>query len=435
MIAEFAEKCEDGYRIVATVKKGSLEQYPMRLMRRCYYVCGRRCQLTGTRARDCTVFPNAAFLASRELPTNGHHLSQERSKRYNRPFGFFRPRTWRKAFPRLPEIPSLEEAQAHIPVVPPVTEGEKRPLWSVMIPTYNRPKYLRQALESVLAQDPGPDEMQIEVLDNYSTIGNIEAIVNEVGRGRVAYFCQPKPNSDNANTCILRSRGQWVHIMHDDDMVMPGFYEAYRNLIEANPRVVMVAGKAASFDERGCWTRIDGEDPEPESGLIEGLTGRLALKCTVITPAIVVRREAYERVGGFCPLTGGADDRELWFRIAMLGPVAGTLRPYFLYRRHKGADSSKHAATGRGIHDGYVVSMINHARLHGGHVPPDRVNAIRSYWADYAETTAGWLRNAKDIQGHLNLVRWAWTLKPNLRRARMLLQAGMRKQWRRWTGF
>ncbi len=67
------------------------------------------------------------------------------------------------------------------PPIPPVPDGEHRPLWSVMIPTYNCAKYLRETLLSVLAQDPGAEVMQIEVIDDCST-DNPAAVVEEVGR-------------------------------------------------------------------------------------------------------------------------------------------------------------------------------------------------------------------------------------------------------------
>ena len=56
------------------------------------------------------------------------------------------------------------------PVILPLPENEKRPLWSIMIPTYNCSKYLAETIESVLQQAPAEDIMQIEVIDDYSTM-------------------------------------------------------------------------------------------------------------------------------------------------------------------------------------------------------------------------------------------------------------------------
>ena len=110
-------------------------------------------------------------------------------------------------FSRLPQPPTLEEFARHIPRIDPVPEGVHRPFWSVMIPTYNRPKMLTETLESVLAQAPGPEEMQIQVCDNYSDVADIESLVQRVGGGRVEYFRQPKLNSNNGNTLIGLSLG------------------------------------------------------------------------------------------------------------------------------------------------------------------------------------------------------------------------------------
>src|SRR5262249_41662962 len=78
------------------------------------------------------------------------------------------------------------------PRVPPPPESAKRPFWSVMIPIYNcREDYLRETLGSVLVQDPGADDMQIQVIDNCSTLGDPEAVVRELGGGRIEFHRQP----------------------------------------------------------------------------------------------------------------------------------------------------------------------------------------------------------------------------------------------------
>jgi glycosyltransferase involved in cell wall biosynthesis len=110
------------------------------------------------------------------------------------------------------------------PPIDPVSDGQPRPFWSVMIPTYNCAQYLRETLASVLAQDPGPEDMEIEVVDDQSTRDDPEAVVRELARGRVRFFRQPQNRGAirTFNTCIARSRGRWLHILHGDDTVRPG---------------------------------------------------------------------------------------------------------------------------------------------------------------------------------------------------------------------
>jgi len=89
------------------------------------------------------------------------------------------------------------------PSISSVSLGLNRPKWSVMIPTFNCANYLRQTLESVLEQDPGPDQMQIEVVDDCSTKDDPESVVREVGRGRVLFYrkTQNEGAAANFNTC------------------------------------------------------------------------------------------------------------------------------------------------------------------------------------------------------------------------------------------
>jgi len=63
------------------------------------------------------------------------------------------------------------------------------PLWSVVIPTFHCARFLRQTLESMLSQGPGPDVMQIEVIDDCSTQDDPESVVRAAAGERV-HFCR-----------------------------------------------------------------------------------------------------------------------------------------------------------------------------------------------------------------------------------------------------
>src|SRR5262245_61001477 len=111
-----------------------------------------------------------------------------------------------------------------------------------MIPTYNPSQYLVKTLESVLCQGFDADAMQIEVVDDCSSQGESEKIVNALASERVSFYRQPKhiSMSANWNACIRRARGYFVHILHQDDYVLPGFYGAFGHAFNTNPGVALV---------------------------------------------------------------------------------------------------------------------------------------------------------------------------------------------------
>src|SRR5687768_18494148 len=123
------------------------------------------------------------------------------------------------------------------PYILPRLNTKNVPLWSVMIPVYNCSKYLPDALESVLMNNIPEEEMQIEVIDDASTDADVKAIVERIGKGRIKYFRQLENVGSvrNFETCINRSCGDLVHILHGDDRVKKGYYEKIGNLFQKYP--------------------------------------------------------------------------------------------------------------------------------------------------------------------------------------------------------
>jgi glycosyltransferase involved in cell wall biosynthesis len=218
--------------------------------------------------------------------------------------------------------------------ISPVSEGINRPLWSVMIPTYNCANYLRETLASVLAQDPGEDVMQIEVVDDCSTKDDPQGVVEELGRGRVQFYRQPENVGfiKNFNTCLTRSHGKIIHILHGDDRVLNGFYQKMELLFTQYPEIGAAISRHLYIDMQGHWQGISGLEL-PESGVLSNWLELIASGQRITTPSIVVQRDVYEKLGGFdrrFSCTG--EDWEMWVRIAAHYSVGYEVQPLAEYR-------------------------------------------------------------------------------------------------------
>lgn len=243
--------------------------------------------------------------------------------------------------------------QIEYPQTSPVAQGIHRPFWSVMIPTYNCADYLWQTLESVLAQAPNPEQMQIEVIDDCSTKDDPEAVVRAVGKGRVSFYRQPENRGAiyNFNTCIQRSLGHYVHILHGDDFIAPDFYSSYAELIQSHPDATLLISPAIAVDENNRHVRTDSPLPN-QNGAIADFLQIQAVRNAVLTPTAVVPRSVYEQVGGYHQRLSHTADWDMWFRAALNGKAVTLDRHVAYYRIHSGSDTSRLALTGKNIWEG-----------------------------------------------------------------------------------
>jgi hypothetical protein len=232
----------------------------------------------------------------------------------------------------------------------PVEDDAARPLWSVMIPTFNCARYLHETVASVLVQDPGPAAMQIEVIDDHSTCDDPETVVRELGAGRVTFHRQPRNTGHihNFQTCLQRSRGRWVHLLHGDDCVRPGFYDRMEMAFAREPSIGAAFCRQIYIDENGRSKDVSPLE-QPESGILKNALERLALEQRIMTPSIVVRRDVYETLGGFDSRLKCSEDWEMWVRIASRYPVWYEIEPLALYRMHFDSNTGRHIRTGEDI--------------------------------------------------------------------------------------
>ncbi len=252
------------------------------------------------------------------------------------------------------------------PLIAPVPANIDRPLWSVMIPTYNCAKYLRKTLESVLAQDPGSDIMQITVVDDHSTEDDPAAIVEELGHGRVEFYQQPQNvgSPKNFQTCLELARGKLVHQLHGDDFVLDGFYQKMQRPFLEHPEIGAAFCRTLIIDEE-LDQQYSYEPEQLESGILpSSWLSRIASMCIIHTPTMVVRREVYEKLGGFdYRLQKSHEDWEMWVRIAANYPIWYEVEPLAAYRIHFPSNLQSNLKNGIVAREAYKASNIIQAYL------------------------------------------------------------------------
>lgn len=244
------------------------------------------------------------------------------------------------------------------PEIAALDNGIARVSWSVMIPVFNCSQYLPEALESVLMQDMGTEHMQIEVVDDWSTDINVEELVQRIGKGRVGYFKQKENVGSlrNFETCINRSRGNYIHLLHGDDKVKPGFYEIMKSLFDMFPEAGAAFCAWDHINERSEIIKTSKTYCENE-GIFENCLKTLLREQVTQYASTVVQRRIYEKLGGFYGVKYG-EDWIMWARIAQSYPVVYTPKVLAEYREHSTSISGLSFLNGDNFRDVNTVSQI-----------------------------------------------------------------------------
>ena len=245
-------------------------------------------------------------------------------------------------------------APVAFPRIDPVAAGASaRPFWSVMITLYERLSNLERVVGSVLRQ--ATPDMQIEVVNDGADPGLQRELGERLRRlagDRVQLHCAARNlgHPHVFNLCLERARGEWVHILHDDDRVEPGFYAALREGIGAAPEVGAAfcqhAVEARQGGEPVAWSSwVERETP----GIVTDWLARIAVECRVQFSAMTVRRSVYESLGGFCAEALSAFDWEMWKRIAVRHPVWYVPEVLVTIGRDDSAESSRLLRSGEQV--------------------------------------------------------------------------------------
>ena len=220
------------------------------------------------------------------------------------------------------------------------------PLVSIMIPTYNRPKFFELALQS--AQRQNYENLEIIVCDN-STDDRTEALIEKyLGDPRLCYHRNRTAQTKEENFVPFEhlARGEYLQWLMDDDILLDGKVEKMMQAFRENPVARLVTSRRAQIDGEGRVQPNPCTEGVPESeadySVFEGeAVGRetlLGWKNFLGEPSAVLFRRADLKHHYWRAESRGyktISDVAMWLELLESGDCIFFQKPLSCYRRHE----------------------------------------------------------------------------------------------------
>ncbi len=248
------------------------------------------------------------------------------------------------------------------------------PLVTVVIPTRDRPRLVRRALASALAQTE--PSLEVVVVDDGSSP---PLALDPDPRVRIERHDAPQGVSAARNAGLAAARGRWVTFLDDDDQLLPAMVERAVGAIEAStlppPRAALCGLDVVDGDGRVVARRVPPSLPRGARFMLEPAPpGRShATKRTLLAP-----RATLAEIGGFDPALRMREQSDLMLRLNAVCSIVAVTEVGYRLTRGGGARLSrdarlldagfrhferKHRSVLAARPDAYADVLLGHARM------------------------------------------------------------------------
>ncbi len=222
---------------------------------------------------------------------------------------------------------------------------------SVILPNYNHSAYLKERIDSILAQTYR--DFEIIILDDKSTDNSIEIIEGYRDNEKVSHIVYNETNSGSTfkqwDKGFALAKGEYVWIAESDDYADPTFMERCIEQLNAYPDVVFCYCDSNLVDERGekISHPIEGLiDPDYGKDMIlsegkEFIKASLSIMNKVYNASMVIFRKEYiKRINPTYKIFRYSGDWLFWVEMAAQGRVVRVTKKLNYFRQHSNKVSS-----------------------------------------------------------------------------------------------
>jgi glycosyltransferase involved in cell wall biosynthesis len=234
-----------------------------------------------------------------------------------------------------------------------------KPKVSVLLPIYNAEAFLREAVESILAQtfsdfellaiNDGSTDHSREILTSFSD-SRLKIIDNDGNRGLIYTL----------NRGIEHAKGEFIARMDADDIALPERLALQIRFLDENPNVALVGGQTELIDSYSKSFKLC-QLPQTHDEII---TKIFTANCFV-HPSVLFRANVIRNLGGYREEALHAEDYDLWLRIIEHYDVANLAEILVRYRIHSNQVSLRKLCIQRAIADKVRFAAFERCKLKG----------------------------------------------------------------------
>ncbi len=254
--------------------------------------------------------------------------------------------------------------------------------FSIVIPAHNGEKYLRQSIESALAQERKADE--IIVVDDASEDETASIAKAYTESGTLKYFHNAVSTGfvDAWNRAIQRTSGEYVSILHQDDMLHPEYLRHIERALKLFPRAEHLYTGCNYVDEAGNIIKTTAGPHSLEPVLYSGeryaheyLNGAVNNRHIHRCPGVTTSRRILLDECTYRKEAGHIADDDFFLRVGAFTDVVGISRPLADFRHHALSATSTADSLNVTLARDYVFQS-RYYRDHGALLSPEDIHKI-----------------------------------------------------------